>query len=629
MKITILDCEIENYSLYVERRAMPALRYAAELLQRYLGKITGSVLPVCKSRERCIFFEVQNTQDNWNDGYEITLQGDNLRILSHNGRGAIYAVYALLEHFGYRFFSSDLPCKSLSRGEYADGVEILFDKRDKHLGADFSLKSEPTFFYRDNYTHAVVHDEEYVKYRLNAATWGLHSYTEEWGGGLRFSGPCGHSFRYYISPKKYYASHPEFFALLDGKRANGADGSYAAEPQLCLTNDELSEVFCTELIAQLEKEPANYVSVSQNDSDLFCTCEKCKKSYREKGYFGTLMNFVNKVTRRLKTTHPHVKVHTYAYMNTADVDERATVDENVCIQFCPRVCHCHALDDPTCAANVKIYESLRRLGKVTKNIFIYDYRSCLGHAMFLMPDITLLRRNMRVYAECGVTGIYTEGNIHSLFQPTMEELRLYLFSKLTWNPYMSEEEFHTHIDEFLCGFYGENWRFVKEFILYYEANAKHRHVDSFCGSNIDDDCNFLWREDGNILQSAIFEKRKVKEIIAHCNELLEKAKESVEERFQIRIKLLQTSLLWYELFHTMKEDLSSATEEEKKALLEKNAELCSRMLKYGMRLTPYLSLKKASNAHGNYLLPPADWHGTPHTTDKEAFNFDSWKNIDE
>ena len=37
-------------------------------------------------------------------------------------------------------------------------------------------------------------------------------------------------------------------------------------------------------------------------------------------------------------------------------------------------------------------------------------------------------------------------------------------SKILWNPYMTEEEYYAHIDEFLEAFYGPGWTYIRKYI---------------------------------------------------------------------------------------------------------------------------------------------------------------------
>ena len=70
---------------------------------------------------------------------------------------------------------------------------------------------------------------------------------------------------------------------------------------------------------------------------------------------------------------------------------------------------------------------------------------------------------MRFYHENGVRGMFPQGNSQSV-SGEFGELRAYLIAKLMWNPYMSEKEYYTHMDEFLEAYYGEGWEGIRAFI---------------------------------------------------------------------------------------------------------------------------------------------------------------------
>ena len=68
-----------------------------------------------------------------------------------------------------------------------------------------------------------------------------------------------HSFYDLISPQKYFAEHPEYFALVDGARR-------ADHAQLCLTHPEVLRLAVERVRQWIREHPdAVIFSVSQND----------------------------------------------------------------------------------------------------------------------------------------------------------------------------------------------------------------------------------------------------------------------------------------------------------------------------------------------------------------------------
>jgi hypothetical protein len=59
--------------------------------------------------------------------------------------------------------------------------------------------------------------------------------------------------------------------------------------------------------------------------------------------------------------------------------------------------------------------------------------------------------------------MFPQGNSQSV-SGEFGELRTYLLAKLMWNPYMSEEEYDMHMNEFLKAYYGPGWVYIRKFI---------------------------------------------------------------------------------------------------------------------------------------------------------------------
>ena len=103
----------------------------------------------------------------------------------------------------------------------------------------------------------------------------------------------------------YGESHPEYYALMNGKRVVRTSG----RTQLCLTNPEVLEICVKAVRKALTENPrARLISISQNDwhSD-YCHCENCLRSDEEEGGpSGTLLRFVNRIAEILEPEFPQV-----------------------------------------------------------------------------------------------------------------------------------------------------------------------------------------------------------------------------------------------------------------------------------------------------------------------------------
>ena len=227
---------------------------------------------------------------------------------------------------------------------------------------------------------------------------------------------------------------------------------------------------------------------------------------------------------------------------------------------------------------------------------------------------------MRTYAECNVKGIYSELCLHTYNQPTFEELRAYLFGKLTWNPYMSQEEYERHIREFLQGYYGDGWRHIYEYLVLWSNVNPDLHYTSFYSDVVNEDGSVVLDSDGKVVQAHIVKDKEILNVVGSLNALLDKALALAKAEHKGRIEIVRTGLIWYELYHRMSFVLENGTEEEKKEMIVRNRDLCSRMRKYQMKYTTYIGMGSTTYMYDDFSLSPDKWRYSGETKpDKRIF----------
>jgi len=616
MNVFLGDKNLSEFGLHIKKVSECTL-YAASELNAYYYKATGKAFKEGGKNKSGLI--VIDYGDKFDDGFTIKAENGNLYLTGDNERSALYAVYELLERIGWRFFSCGSAYRMLEVGSYMFPCEALTCDKDEFFPENLYIRQRAAIAYRDGWSFATRDSEFCAKIRLNAATWGVREMGKKFGGERKFAHSAGHTFCELLPLSEYAESHPEYFAEINGKRVTESPG-WNGEPQFCLTNFESADAVAERLIEWKAAEPdADYVSVSQNDNLLFCECENCKKAYKKHGRFGTLILYVNEVAERLERVYPELKIHTYAYMGTDDINDSVKAHKNVVIQWCPvTMCRNHALDDPSCRLNAKHLSALKTLAKVTDNVFVFDYRSCLKYAMLNFTDIFKLRETMRAYAENHVTGLYSELCLETLNEPTFEELRAYLFGKLLWNPYMSEEEYDGHINEFLKYFYGAGWRFIREYLERWCGVNPDMHYTSFYACMRDDEGRYIKDENGRHVFAAFTSYEKTEPFCRELGELLDKAKKDASPAQGTRIEMIRTGLIWYELFITMKERLKTADEKERKKLLAKNEDLCSRMREYQMKYTNGIGMKNITFMYDDFSIPVSEWNYTGNIAGENA-----------
>ncbi|MBR6739640.1 MAG: DUF4838 domain-containing protein [Clostridia bacterium] len=274
---------------------------------------------------------------------------------------------------------------------------------------------------------------------------------------------CGgfvHTLSGLISIDKYYDEHPEYFS---GRK----------DWQPCLTNPEVFQIVLASVRERLEQYPnAKLISISQNDYPTQCTCENCLKVDAEEGSrAGAMLRFVNAIAEAIAEDYPDVVIDTLAYQNTRALPLITRPRENVQIRLCAiECCYMHSIDDPNCKRNRSFMEDLKAWSEVSEHLAIWEYTTNFDSYCSLHPNLEVLNDNMETYAQYGVDSIFCEANAKGV-SGEFGVLKAYLLSKLQWDPYMTEEEYQYHINDFLECYYGPGWQVMRDLLDDLTSNA--------------------------------------------------------------------------------------------------------------------------------------------------------------
>lgn len=448
---------------------------AASELQSYLKKISGVELPIVTDAEAEKEYEILvgytnrsaegqfDTKKLGAEGFVIETVGKKLFIAGSGVRGALYGVYTFLEDYlGCRFYASDyekIPVRDVL------GVQPI--ERDEQI---------PVFEYRDIDFVTSRQNNFQPKLKLNGV---YNNSPAEYGGKIEYIGGFVHTLENWISVKEYFADHPEYFALNeDGTRQSG----WGAQP--CLSNPDVMNLVKEKVRSLLKDRPdAKIISISQPDNGTAqkpCMCPECRKIYEEEGAFsGAQIRFVNAIAEEFAADYPDLKFDTLAYHHTRSICKTPPAD-NVIVRFCTiECCFSHPLgtcrDVYAMAGSEKtISEDISDWAKVSDKLYVWDYTTNYVESVTFFPNFNVLRENAKFFADNHVIGVYEEGNF---FSETCDfpELRSYVMAKLLWNPYMSEEEYQNYINDFLKGYYGRGWKYIREYIDLGQKLVEDKH----------------------------------------------------------------------------------------------------------------------------------------------------------
>ena len=107
-------------------------------------------------------------------------------------------------------------------------------------------------------------------------------------------------------------------------------------------------------------------------------------------------------------------------------------------------------------------ENLPAWDAITSSMIVWDYATNFDNYDAYFPNLNVLLDNVQFFAENGVIGVFEQ----ECYPDTADfkELRRYIISKILWDPFMSEEEYWAHVDDFLEGFYGPGWENIRAYI---------------------------------------------------------------------------------------------------------------------------------------------------------------------
>ena len=361
---------------------------------------------------------------------EADLENGSMTFVGGNGRGIIYAVYRFLETYaGFRFFTPTLETQTedpiiIPHGTLMDYVPPMSTRR--------------LTWYLDGRSA-----DWCVKNGIN----GCDTTISEIMGGAHLN---------------YGSYFVHTIASLAG--TTYPYPVYATNP--CLTDPEVYNTVLTNVRKALEANPAmNIISISQTDYEGYCHCPNCARIDEEEGSpSGNWIRFLNKIAEELEDEYPDVIIDTLAYKYTQSPPKVTKPHKNICVRLCSiTCCFTHNLDDPDCPNGKKFHDDLVGWGEICDNIHVWDYTTNFHYYISTFANLFTIRDNMKFFAENNVVSMFPQGNSQGE-SGEFGELRCYLLAQLMWNPYMSEEEYSQHMNEFLAAYYGEGWENIRAFI---------------------------------------------------------------------------------------------------------------------------------------------------------------------
>jgi hypothetical protein len=430
------------YSICISEAASPSEKRGAEELQRFIQEITGASLPIItdvgKVPDSLVLVGNSRVVEKLKlkipfselgpEGFALKTAGNHLVIAGGRQRGSMYGVYTLLEKLGCRWFTRDLS-------RIPRKATVIVEPLDE--------TQRPAFEYREPYFTEALDRDWAARNKMN----GSFVQLDESTGGKVIYYPFVHTFYELLPPNKYFKDHPEYFALVDGKRRG-------ENAQLCLTNPDVLRLSIETVLEWIKQHPeATIYSVSQNDSAGWCECDACRRVEQEEGgaHSGPILRFVNAVAAVVEKKYPEKLIDTLAYWYSEEAPLKVRPRPNVRIRLCPiGACEAHSYE--RCKDDAYFMKNLRAWSKITNQLYIWHYVTNFSHYLMPFPDFDELAADIPMYRRNGVVGIFLEGDYAEGGGGENAELRSYVMARLLWD---TSVDMNQTVDEFLAAYYGK------------------------------------------------------------------------------------------------------------------------------------------------------------------------------
>ncbi|WP_372935932.1 DUF4838 domain-containing protein [Mariniphaga sediminis] len=409
-------------------------------LQRLLHKMSGCMLEI-KMESADLndnLIQIGKTRYNMNtlnlegvkpEGFWIKTVGSNLLLSGNDDSGTEFAVYTFLERYcGMGWF---WPGES---GE-------LVPKKKTLVVEAVQVLEEPDFYLRKIMAKPRISmpSGDFRQAEKNAQS-PAPIETQLWqkrnrlGGSVDYAGI--HTWGKMVPPEEYGPTHPEYFALYEGKRRwENFNGKHHC--QLCTTNPEVIKLGIQWAREFLDENPGiKYVTIAPNDGGQFCECDNCRAIDREAGspegvISDRIFTFANHIAEGVKETNPDKGVLMLAYSRYLNPPLKVKLADNICVQLC-------ITSDRFCDGRTKreAYDLLSRWSDATNNLANYDYYVWRGSADLPRGLTPLIEESIRQFYKAGSRLFYTQS--HDNFGSYA--LNYYVASRILWNINLNAED---------------------------------------------------------------------------------------------------------------------------------------------------------------------------------------------
>lgn len=434
--------------LVLSKNAAAEEQEAANEIQSFVQKISGAKLEIVTAEQG---FQQRipvligaaapadlerSIREKGNDPYSFALVVDanKISLRGLTPAGTRVAAYELLEQLGVRWF---MP---------GDLGTVVPNNKTIQL-ADQKTIQVPSFAARwtTSARNSKKLGEEWMqRVRMGGPNFpSSHGISIEEKGANQGGGKKGAG-----NVKTLFEEHPEYYALVDGKRKAS---------QLCISNPDVLIRAIATTKQYFQKNPdAEWIGMGPNDGRGFCECDNCKAL--DAGDYDPIahqvsmtdryVGFFNKVLEGIKNEFPAKKIGFYAYAAYMRPPVKVKPDPKIVPATAViGLCRLHGMGNPICPEKSYEKQLTTDWGKVVPEVYNRGYWYNLSDPGLPFFMISRVKNEIPIGKTLGIHGwrVETSDNLAA------ELPSVYVASKLMWNDKTNVNELMT---DFCQKFFG-------------------------------------------------------------------------------------------------------------------------------------------------------------------------------
>ena len=406
---------------------------ATHALAGYLKTMSGTHVPIRWDIDHCPGFRIyigstqlarvdpaDITQEKIGfDGFIIKSVPDGVVIAGRNDQGTANGVYHFAEEvLGMHWYTAE-----------ESGPTIPKRRTIEIPTLDVTIK--PDFAWRGQYYSIIT---KYLTDDIKANRDAWWTFNRLWG----ISVGTGHVLAN-IVPNSLFAEHPEYFALIDGKRKAGN-----VNVQRCFSNPDVVQLAIDYTRRDFERYPdMRFAALNANDGGGWCECDKCKAMGPTQAHRS--LAFANAVAQANEKLYPRRGYLILAYQGTLDPPLDMKAHRNIVPEIATMGnCQIHPIgsDCPDCIHNRKILTGWHKAaGRLA-------WRPYLVGGPFTAPGVITMAEVLRLARDLGCIGGFRE---HTAAPQANWAMLNWMEVKLMWDVDLDPMKLRR---QFIEGYYG-------------------------------------------------------------------------------------------------------------------------------------------------------------------------------